>query len=489
MATASSVSISPARVGDLARVERVDQLLADVLVHLGEHVAVEDVRERCREQAPVVAVDELEQIGDVGRDAGSRPAPARVGIASWTRSMTSLTNSGFSRSSSSSRSSGCAPDMAVAVSSMSLSLIRPLHQAFREAASRVCISRLSILEGGWRWATAAPTCRREHPQRKAREGHGRRTQHPGPQPQQRGDVVIRLRPDLAPGHVARIKSWSEEGFYDGSSSTGHPRLHGPGGDPTGSGMGGSNKPNLKAEFSREPHVRGTASMARSQNPDSANSQFFICFDDASASSTTVHRLGPGDRRHGACRRPPPRRAAARAGQDRQGLAEALTVGRRATLVTGASAGLGAEFARQCRRRGDELVLVARRRDRLEALAAELGSTHVLAADLTEPGAPARLLAEVAGLGLHVDTLINNAGFGAGGRFAAASPERLLEMIDLNVRALTELSPARPARMIERSVAASSTSLPRPLSRPGRTWPSIMPARPMCSRSPRRSTRR
>lgn len=110
-----------------------------------------------------------------------------------------------------------------------------------------------------------------------------------------------------------------------------------------------------------------------------------------------------------------------------------------TLVTGASAGLGAEFARQCRKRGDELVLVARRKDRLEALAAELGSTHVIAADLTEAGAPERLLAEVAGLGLEVDTLINNAGFGASGQLADASPGRLLEMIDLNVRALTELT--------------------------------------------------
>jgi peptidylprolyl isomerase len=95
-----------------------------------------------------------------------------------------------------------------------------------------------------------------------------------------GDVVIRLRPDLAPQHVARIKELTGEGFYDGVVF--HrviPGFMAQGGDPTGSGMGGSDKPNLPAEFSREPHGRGTASMARSQNPDSANSQFFICFED------------------------------------------------------------------------------------------------------------------------------------------------------------------------------------------------------------------
>ena len=96
-----------------------------------------------------------------------------------------------------------------------------------------------------------------------------------------GDVVIKLRPDLAPGHVERIKELTQEGFYDGVVF--HRVIDGfmaQGGDPTGTGMGGSEKPDLKAEFSREPHVRGTASMARAQNPNSANSQFFICFDEA-----------------------------------------------------------------------------------------------------------------------------------------------------------------------------------------------------------------
>jgi cyclophilin family peptidyl-prolyl cis-trans isomerase len=96
-----------------------------------------------------------------------------------------------------------------------------------------------------------------------------------------GDVMIKLRPDLAPDHVARIAELAKEGFYDGVVF--HrviPGFMAQGGDPTGTGMGGSEKPDLKAEFNAEPHVRGVCSMARSQAPDSANSQFFICFDDA-----------------------------------------------------------------------------------------------------------------------------------------------------------------------------------------------------------------
>ena len=96
-----------------------------------------------------------------------------------------------------------------------------------------------------------------------------------------GDVVIKLRPDLAPGHVERITELANSGFYDGVVF--HrviPGFMAQGGDPTGTGYHGSDLPDLKAEFSRQPHGRGTASMARSANPDSANSQFFICFDDA-----------------------------------------------------------------------------------------------------------------------------------------------------------------------------------------------------------------
>ncbi|MEF3365592.1 peptidylprolyl isomerase [Methylocystis sp. 9N] len=96
-----------------------------------------------------------------------------------------------------------------------------------------------------------------------------------------GPVVIKFRPDLAPNHVAHIKKLVSEGFYDGivfhrvidgfMAQTGCPR---------GTGTGGSKYPDLKAEFNAQPHVRGTCSMARAQDPDSANSQFFICFTDA-----------------------------------------------------------------------------------------------------------------------------------------------------------------------------------------------------------------
>jgi cyclophilin family peptidyl-prolyl cis-trans isomerase len=97
----------------------------------------------------------------------------------------------------------------------------------------------------------------------------------------KGRVVIALRPDLAPKHVERIKTLAREGFYDGVVF--HRVIDGfmaQCGCPHGTGTGGSKHPNLPAEFNAEPHVRGTCSMARTQNPNSANSQFFICFDDA-----------------------------------------------------------------------------------------------------------------------------------------------------------------------------------------------------------------
>jgi peptidylprolyl isomerase len=96
-----------------------------------------------------------------------------------------------------------------------------------------------------------------------------------------GPVIIQLRPDLAPNHVARIKELTRQGFYDGVVF--HrviPGFMAQTGDPTGTGSGGSDLPDLKSEFSSEKHGRGTVSAARSSNPHSANSQFYICFADA-----------------------------------------------------------------------------------------------------------------------------------------------------------------------------------------------------------------
>ncbi len=97
-----------------------------------------------------------------------------------------------------------------------------------------------------------------------------------------GRVVIKLRPDLAPNHVARIKELTRKGFYDGTPF--HRVIDGfmaQGGDPTGTGTGGSDLPDLKAEFTQTPFVRGTIGAARTSDPDSANSQFFICFTEVS----------------------------------------------------------------------------------------------------------------------------------------------------------------------------------------------------------------
>jgi peptidylprolyl isomerase len=96
----------------------------------------------------------------------------------------------------------------------------------------------------------------------------------------KGSIVVEMRPDLAPNHVARIKDLARQGFYDGVPF--HRVIEGfmaQTGDPTGTGTGGSGQ-KLAAEFNAEPHSRGAVSMARAQSPDSADSQFFICFEDA-----------------------------------------------------------------------------------------------------------------------------------------------------------------------------------------------------------------
>lgn len=123
--------------------------------------------------------------------------------------------------------------------------------------------------------------------------------------------------------------------------------------------------------------------------------------------------------------------------------------KKVALITGASAGLGAEFARQLSKDGHSLVLAARRKDRLEAIAKKLGDARVVVIDLSKVGAAAKLMADIDKAGETVDVLINNAGFGLWGQFAKQDPKRLREMIDLNVGALTELCRAASPAMIER----------------------------------------
>ena len=137
------------------------------------------------------------------------------------------------------------------------------------------------------------------------------------------------------------------------------------------------------------------------------------------------------------------------------------------LVTGASAGLGEEFARQLAAKGRRLVLVARRKARIDALAEELGNARAVELDLSQPGAAGALLADIIRHGETVDLLVNNAGFGLAGRFAELDPKRQREMIDLNCGALSELAQAVLPGMIERghggilNVASTAAFQPGP----------------------------
>ena len=127
--------------------------------------------------------------------------------------------------------------------------------------------------------------------------------------------------------------------------------------------------------------------------------------------------------------------------------------KRVALITGASAGLGIEFARQLAKRGHRLVLAARRKERLDELAGELGNARAIAIDLSQPESAAKLMADLEAHGETVDLLVNNAGFGLIGRFAKADAARLRQMIDLNVGTLTDLCRAVAPAMIERKAGA------------------------------------
>ncbi len=141
--------------------------------------------------------------------------------------------------------------------------------------------------------------------------------------------------------------------------------------------------------------------------------------------------------------------------------------KKVALITGASAGLGVEFARQLSTRGYGLVLAARRKDRLDELASELGNARSVAIDLSKPNAAAKLLADLAANGETVELLVNNAGFGLIGRFAELDAKRQRQMIDLNVATLTDLCRAVAPAMIERksgrilNVASTAAFQPGP----------------------------
>jgi len=135
------------------------------------------------------------------------------------------------------------------------------------------------------------------------------------------------------------------------------------------------------------------------------------------------------------------------------LARAQSRHRSVALITGASAGLGVEFARQLSKRGHRLVLAARRKDRLDALARELGNTRAVAIDLSKANATAKLMADLEAAGEQVEILVNNAGFGLIGRFAELDSKRERQMIDLNVGALTDLCRAVAPGMIKRKSGA------------------------------------
>ena len=141
--------------------------------------------------------------------------------------------------------------------------------------------------------------------------------------------------------------------------------------------------------------------------------------------------------------------------------------KKVALVTGASAGLGVEFARQLSKRGHRLVLAARRKDRLDQLAKELGNARAVAIDLSKAGAAAKLMADIEANGETVDLLVNNAGFGLIGRFAELDAKRERQMIDLNVATLTDLCRAAAPAMIKRksggiiNVASTAAFQPGP----------------------------
>ncbi len=215
------------------------------------------------------------------------------------------------------------------------------------------------------------------------------------------------------------------GFYDGVVF--HrviPGFMAQGGDPTGTGMSGSDLPDLKAEFSSEPHVRGTCSMARTHDPGQRQQPVLHLLRRRRASSTASTPSGARSRAAWSMSTRCP--SASRRASPGKIVKATVSTGRRVkkvALITGASAGLGVEFARQLSERGHRLVLVARRKDRLDELAKELGNARAVAIDLSKKDAAAKLHGRRRGSGRAGRLLVNNAGFGLIGRFAELDAKR------------------------------------------------------------------
>jgi peptidylprolyl isomerase len=254
-------------VRNLLRLHFVEQTFANVIIHFGEHIGADDAGERFHQPLALVARGKLDQIGDIGRVQRLDELARGLVIAlvdGIEHPIDELRPQPVLFVDRGVRGFGGGGDVVAFAHSL-----HPLFQLVRLSYVRRCSG-----------ATRRPLLSRPH-NLSGTEFIMADADRLTLSLSTGGDVVIRLRPDLAPGHVQRITDLASSGFYNGVAF--HrviPGFMAQGGDPTGTGMSGSDLPDLKAEFSSAPHVRGTVSMARKPDPDSANSQFFICFDEA-----------------------------------------------------------------------------------------------------------------------------------------------------------------------------------------------------------------
>ena len=224
-----------------------------------------------------------------------------------------------------------------------------------------------------------------------------------------------------------------------------------GGDPTGTGFHGSDKPNLKAEFSSASHKRGVASMARAQNPDSANSQFFIVTDNLPSSTVNIPSGVRSRVEWNSSNSLPVGEPATRSRQDHQG--NGLERLNEVALVTGASAGLGVRIRAAACRAWQEARSRRSKKGSAGKPRPRIWNRSSSRARSFSPPVRRRIDEEFADHGEVLGTLINNAGFGLMGEFASLDFERQRQMVDLNVSTLTQLCRAAVPGMIERRSGA------------------------------------